>query len=190
MRVISRLFCLALCAGCAAAASATPIDFRAHVLDPPAPSFPTQPITTLIFQLSFVTCQPGELPNGMTAQGCFAGVNRTGLDWTNLQFGFQNTAALNSQPASCAPASSNNIFGTTSCGLDQGGQGYTLDFSGGVLKDGELFFVTEDGVDPSLFPTVDASVLSVAVVSPEPGSLVLLSTGVGVLAAFRRKLRT
>ena len=171
----------ALLCGCTALASASPADFKMSVLDPPAPGtgFITYPVQSSPYIFSFTSCVAGELPNNMTADGCFAGVNRSGQDWTSLQFTFSNTPALNSQSVDCTPAPSNNIYGNANCSLVQRTV-YVLNFNTGVLNDGELFFLTEDGVkDPSTFPPGTLSVTSSYAATPEPASLLLLATGLG-----------
>jgi hypothetical protein len=160
-------------------AKADPIDFHIKVLDPlpPAdPSYPLYPITSTSFSISFSPCIAGELPSGMTADGCFAGRNLSGLTWTGLDMSFPAGGVLAGQPASCAPAPSDNIFSATDCPVDPANGSYDLGFDDGIIRSGDYFFITEDGVvPPSDFPigSVTATVLT-----PEPASMVLLSTGV------------
>lgn len=152
------------------------------VLDPPAPGtgFITYPVQTAPYTFSFTACVSGELPNNMTADGCFAGVNRTGQDWTSLQFTFNNTPVLHGQPVDCSPAASNNIYPTATCSLLQRTV-YVLNFSGGVIDDGQLFFLTEDGVvPPGSFPPGTLNVTSSYAATPEPASFLLMATGLGV----------
>lgn len=178
MKVISRLASIAFLFACTVLASATPADFKANVLDPPAIGFNTAIITASPFEVSFSTCQPNELPNGLTADGCFAAVNRTGLDWTSIQFVFPNDSVLNSQPTDCSPAPSDNIFQSADCGFDS--DVYTLVFSNGILHNNDFFFVTETGVPAELFPSGTATVLTTTASTPEPASFVLLATGLGM----------
>lgn len=189
MTQLCRVASTALLALASAFALADPADFKTHVLDPPSTSFPTTPILSSPFLVTFTPCQAGELPGNNTADGCFAGVNRTGTDWLGLEFAFSNTAALGSQPVDCSLAPSNNVYRSTSCGLDPTSNTYFLDFDTGVIKDGELFFVTEEGVDPALFPTGTATVTA-STATPEPTSLVLLLTGMPAAgAALRQAVR-
>jgi hypothetical protein len=160
-------------------AKADPVDFHIKVLDPPPPDTPSYPlflISSTSFDVSFTPCITGELPGGMTADGCFAGRNVSGLEWTGLDFSFPSGGVLTGQPASCAPAPSDNIFSATDCPVNPANGVYALGFSDGAIHNGDYFFITEDGVvPPEDFPTgsVTASVLT-----PEPQSIVLLSTGV------------
>lgn len=161
-------------------AGASPLDFKANILDPPAPSEPTFPtfiISASPFSVMFSSCVAGELPNGLTADGCFAGVNRTGSNWTSLQIIFPNDLVLNSQPVDCSLAPSDNIFLSPDCTVDQ--QQYTLTFANGVLGNNDFFFITEAGVPAELFPVGVATVLSTTATTPEPSSLLLLATGLG-----------
>ncbi len=170
MRVLRCLVVIGVVCGLTGLAGATPVDFHMHILDPP-PSFLVTPIETTPFTFSFTACSAGELPNGMTADGCFAGVNRTGQDWTNLQLTFADNGVLAGQPADCSPAPADNIFSSTDCSLN--GSTYILTFSDGVLSNNAFFFITEDGVvPPEGFGTGMGTVLT-----PEPVSVLLLSTG-------------
>ncbi len=182
MRVFSRsavsLLALAGLMGTAAAhADPAQPDFKMHVLDPtnpiPPPGGPDY-ITGLTFSIVFAPCAPNELPDGITAQGCYLGFNRSNVDWTGLQFTFQNNAALNGQAPDCSLLGKDDIFQTTSCSL---GNQYVLNFLSGVIPNSgsaSAFFITEDGVDPALFGTGSGVVTSS---TPEPAAFVLFGTG-------------
>ena len=186
MRVVCQLLCLVslVCAGFPIAGHADTAnpDFVAHVLDPTyvPPAGGPDYITGLRFQVTFAACAANELPDGISAQGCFLGFNRSNVDWTGLQFTFQNNATLNSQPPNCSLEGKDDIFSQTNCSL---GGAYVLKFASGIIPNSgsaSTFFVTEDGVDPSLFGTGDAVVTSYvagSATTPEPTPFVLLGTG-------------
>lgn len=180
MKAIYCLVLIALIFGCIGPAKADPIDFHIRVLDPPPPanpSYPLFPISSTSFDVSFTPCIIGELPSGMTADGCFAGRNVSGLDWTGLDMSFPDGGVLAGQPASCAPAPSDNIFNATDCPVNPANGSYDLGFSDGVIHNGDYFFITEDGVvPPTDFPT--GQVTASTAMTPEPASIVLLSTGI------------
>ena len=177
MKFLRCLVVIALVCGCAAIARADAVDFHMNVLDPQPPSDPSYPLyllTTTSFSVSFTDCIAGELPGGMTADGCYAGRNVSGQDWDNLQLTFVSGGVLTGQTANCAAAPSDNVFSDTDCPESPENGFYTLTFTDGVIANGDYFFITEDGVTPATdFPIGSAQVLT-----PEPGSLVLLSTGV------------
>lgn len=183
MRILRCLVVAAFVCGCTGLAGAAPIDFHMHVLDPAPPTFSVLPITSTPFTFSFTPCSANELPDGMTADGCFAGVNRTGQDWTNLQLTFTDNGVLAGQPPDCSPAPADNIFSSTDCSLV--GSTYILAFSDGVLSNNAFFFITEDGVlPPEGFGTGTGTVLT-----PEPASVVLLSTGLVLFVLLFNKER-
>lgn len=177
MKFLRCLVVIALVCGCAGLAKADSVDFHMNVLDPPPPTDPSYPlylITTTSFSVTFTDCVAGELPSGMTADGCFAGRNISGQDWDNLQLTFASGGVLTGQTANCAAAPSDNIFSDADCPESPDNGLYTLTFTDGVIANGDYFFITEDGVTPATdFPTGNAQVLT-----PEPGSIVLLSTGI------------
>ena len=178
MKVLHCLVLIALVFGCTGLAKADPVDFHMRVLDPPPPSDPSYPlflITSTSFNVSFTPCIAGELPGANTADGCFAGRNVSGLDWNNLQLSFPAGGALTGQAANCAAGVSDDIFSSTDCpALPDSDGTFDLGFADGVIANGSYFFITEVGVVPATdFPTGQASVLT-----PEPKSVVLLSTGI------------
>lgn len=190
MKAFYGLVLIALIFGYIGPAKADPVDFHIKVLDPlppTAPSYPLFLISSTSFDVSFTPCIAGELPSGMTADGCFAGRNVSGLAWTGLDFSFPSGGVLAGQPASCAPAPSDNIFSATDCPANPANGAYDLGFSDGIIRNGDYFFITEDGVvPPEDFPTGS---VTATVLTPEPASMVLLSTGIllfgGLLYAER-----
>lgn len=179
MKSLYYLVLIALILGCTGLAKADPVDFHIKVLDPTPPANPSYPlylISTTSFDVSFTPCISGELPSGMTADGCFAGRNVSGLDWNGLDLSFPSGGVLAGQPASCAPAPSDNIFSATDCPVNPANGSYDLGFSNGTISNGQYFFITEDGVvPPENFPTGMATASTA--MTPEPSSIVLLSTG-------------
>jgi hypothetical protein len=180
MKSLPCLVLIALVLGCTGLAKADPVDFHIKVLDPAPPADPSYPlylITSTSFNFSFTTCIAGELPSGMTADGCFAARNLSGLDWNGLDMSFPDGGVLAGQPASCAPAPSDNIFSATDCPVNPANGSYDLGFSNGIIHNGDYFFITEDGVvPPTDFPTGVATASTA--MTPEPASMVLMSTGI------------
>src|SRR5882762_4908804 len=173
MRMIRCLLAIALVCGLTSIAKADTLDFHMVVLDP----FATTPIFTTPFSFSFDSCVVGQLPTNVnnSYEGCFSGVNRTGQDWLGLQLVFSNTAPLGSQPAGCALDGSTDYFQNATCSLTPDASKYILSFTTGIIPNNGGFVIAEDGVDPSLFPLISATV---TVATPEPDSIWLLSAGV------------
>lgn len=176
MRVLRFLLMMALVCGYTGLAGASPVDFHMHVLDPPPPSFTVLPIFSTPFTFSFTECSPGELPDGITASGCFAGVNRTGMDWDNLQITFADNDVLAGQTPTCDLTGTHNIFSGTDCSLVD--STYILSFMDGVLHNNDFFFITEDGVDPPEEFGIGTGTVNSTAMTPEPAPVLLLSTGI------------
>jgi hypothetical protein len=168
---------VAIVCGMPHSAFGDPVDFKLGVLDPPIPN---NPIFTTSFTFNFVTCQAGELPTGVTADGCFEGTNDSGQAWTSLQLTFaavDGIAPGTGQTADCSLSPTSNFFTTANCPPNPVNGMFVLNFSGGSIPSGEgpssTFLFAEDGVDPADFPTGSA----VANATPEPSSYLLLLTG-------------
>ena len=187
MRLLRALTLAAVC-GLTSSAFADPPDYQTNVLDPVAfaTNYTVNVIQSNVFPVVFGPCATAELPSGITAQGCFAGINDTGTTWNGLSIVFPNTAALGSQPASCAPAASDNIFSGTDCALSPDKTAYFLDFSDGTITSypdtpGDQFFIVENGVPPDSFPP---GIVTASAVTPEPASLPLMLTGIALLGTL------
>ncbi len=187
-----RLASIAFLSACTVFAAADPVDYRTNVLDPPppiSPSYPTFIITSTPFDFSYTTCVANELPNGIQADGCFAGVNRTGSDWIGIQLTFPNDAVLASQPASCPPQRTDNIYSRFPCSPDPAGLRQPLTFTNGLIHSGDFFFITEIGVVPAeSFPQGHATVTTAT--TPEPAPLIFMSTGLFMAALFTWRARS
>jgi len=157
-------------------AFADSMDYHLVVLDPPIPN---NPIFSTSFSFSFVPCQQGELPTGVTAEGCFEGTNDSGQAWKSLQLTFAATDGIapgTGQTADCSPAPTNNFFSNANCPANPVNGLFVLTFTGGSIPSGEgpssTFLIAEDGVDPAAFPTGNALANA-----PEPSSYLLMLTG-------------
>lgn len=154
-------------------------------------------LTSNTFDVSFASCSDYSSPSApVSADGCFEGVNATGLipgnpaqTWTSLVLTFVDpTDVLGMNDITCGVlGSSFSIFGSSSC--TETGDTYTLSFSSGSIAPGQSFFIEEDGISADEFPEGTAVA---GVGTPEPGSGLLLATGLAMfgMVAFaqRRKL--
>jgi hypothetical protein len=184
---LSMLFC-----GFSGHARADGIDFRATVLDGPNQCLPDNtacfihdPGETLTVRLSAAAC-----PTGVSADGpfgCFVGDNLTGLTITSINFTFTG-GPYEGQTPSCDSAGQNGIpsaFDVVTCELV--GSNYILNFAGGKsVPTGTDFVFFEEGANPSDF----IGTATIGVATPEPDSVILLSTGVmmaGLFAFWQRR---
>jgi len=179
MKISRCLFLVALIFGLSGLAKADPIDFHMTVLDPGS--------TTALnidapgtFTVAFSAC-----PDGYTNyDGCFVGLNNTnaptiGTDITfySLNLIFPDIAPLNTQSCNVTPETG-TIFDNSNCTSSNGS--LVLNFFGGSgIKPGETFYIVENGVPAADFPPGMGTVAT-----PEPDSILLLSTGVVLMGVF------
>ena len=175
---------LALAVLCSFTLHAKADDFQMIVID----AYSIQDITTTTFQFSFLPCDVGQAPTGYA--GCFSGENLTGTPIRSLTIEVPHL--IGSQTAGCdAFAGGLGFFST--CDPETESDGYTLTFSGGTIPEGPglkgAFTIAEIGAAPGDFGTMTGTINAA---TPEPDSLVLLSTGLlstGVYLVRRRRAK-
>jgi hypothetical protein len=201
MKIFRCLFAAALVVGLTSLAKAD-TDFRMSVLDGPITgAFITD---TSPFSVSFGNC-PTSLTNA-GALGCFTGVNDTSSFITSIDLTFDNTVSpsnptdffnfLNGQTPDCLPST----FFTNAnspCFLSGAptspSSTYILDFSGGPgIAPQTTFYIAEFDASPTAFQG-GMGVVTLSGTTPEPSSILLLSTGIAILGVFfsrQRRLAT
>jgi hypothetical protein len=152
------------------------------------------PITGTSFTFAYVPCD--SIDGAPPESFCFNGLNESSVGWTNLQVTTNYSFAGGSAPTlddwSCGIMEEGFVTEFASCTIESvtnnlttmTGSVVTLYFGGEIPNtDGTPdFYTTETGV------TATTGTLNANVVTPEPGTLALLLTGIGAFAA-RRRLR-
>ena len=175
------LFILTLFFGFAGHAHAVGVDFHVQVLDPTNfcttnPEFCAITDATAPFAVSFnaTTCGIEGISVAPPA-GCLIVFNDTFQTFTSLDLTFGGLGGLTFD---CPTSDPKSIFASSTCtsngGIDD------LFFSGGDgLPGGQIMVIVENGVDPGLFEGTGM----VGTATPEPESLLLLSTGMAMMTA-------
>jgi hypothetical protein len=188
------LFILAVSCGFASHARAS-IDFHATVLDPvcfttpdaTCTLLPTDPGVPFNITLNALTCADQNvtgLPTDGTPYGCFAGVNDTGFVITSIDVSFDGTLLAGAGCDTNLP-NPRNAFSISSCTPPSPGDpDFGLSFTGGSIGRTQTFILVETGIDPADF--IGTATVGV---TPEPGSLVLFSTGLMMAGAYLTKQR-
>jgi hypothetical protein len=188
------LFILALFCGVSSFAHAAGVNFHAQVLDPTCVTNPDAACTLLPpdtgvpfpINLTADTCnvqsQLGNIPSGVLPAdgnyGCFVGTNNTGVPITSISVLF-NAGPLGGAACDTNVAGATGAFGNATCTAPTPGDPngvYALSFTGGAILNTGAFILIETGLPAEDF--IGTGVVN----TPEPDSLLLLSTGVMMMA--------
>jgi hypothetical protein len=195
MKYLRILFLFGLALFCGSVASHAQ-GFHSTILDPQCVEgntscdlFPTDIGVPFSVSLSAAICTDAgvtPLPAAPTPYGCFAGDNLTGVPLTSFTLDFAAITGVTSCDTDITGVTPAPAFSVTNCTpIDGGLGGYALTFSGGSIIPGNGFVILEEGVDPASF------VGTATADTPEPDSLLLLSTGtmmMGLYLAGRSRL--
>lgn len=213
MKILRYLIAMAMVAslpGVAKADTFVPGDFAAVVIDPIPASSEITLILNTSFPISLAPCQADQLDGLSTTDfvGCFTGLNISGTPLTSLSMQFPAIfLPVSGLDSAHCPTETQNIFSSISCDFtDSTDTEYVLNFSGGNIpsfghgpdcpatglppacEEDSLFTIAIGGIPFNSVPqnfTAQANT-----VTPEPGSIWLMSTGalsIGLFAAFQRR---
>jgi hypothetical protein len=133
---------------------------------------------------SWESCGTIGIPSAFAADdACLAFINETGGDINALNFSFTVNSALVGQTIACDNLPGDPHLSSNTCGsVPTGPEGFTLGqvvsvtfFAGDPIPNDFAFFIGETGV-----ALEDAPVVGIEV--PEPTSMTLLASGMGLLA--------
>jgi hypothetical protein len=196
------LLIVALFCGFSGSAKASAVDFHVQVLDPnicfsnPAACIILNAADPISVSLNANTCQLAGVPNLPSGSnyGCAVLINFTlpPENITSLNVTFTGLGSLTFDCPTSSVGNVGSIFASSSCGSSGPGTD-TFSFFNGSFPFLTEAVIYESGVDPDLFQDGTGTVNQPPFVpTPEPESLVLLSTGVmmagGYLATQRRRL--
>jgi hypothetical protein len=185
------LFVLALFFGVSSHARAAAVDFHVQVLDPNvcnsgsgqvAKCLVGDPTSPIPVTLDGPTCGTLNLPATTLPQGCLVIENDTlNVTITSFLLSFDATGVLAGLTFDCPNDLNSSPTPTfTSCAVSTDGSSDEFIFSGGtgVPPNGGEFAIVETGL-----PAGDFTGTAMVGITPEPDSLLLLSTGAMMMAA-------